>query len=115
MASLPEFGALIISLDFALQWGVRASRNLSSPYVANILGARNAIPRILKIFQTYGISATWATVGLLFCSTREEIEQYFPKMLPHYQSPHLFAHREITGLNEDDDPFHYAPTLIRLI
>ena len=64
--------SFIISLDFELMWGVRDHRGLAD-YGDAVLGVRRAIPEILARFEAAGIRATWATVGLLFARTREEI------------------------------------------
>src|SRR5262245_13071649 len=61
----PAFGALVISLDFELHWGVRDKRPVDGSYRENLLGAREAIPRMLDLFEEFGIAATWATVGFL--------------------------------------------------
>ena len=62
----PPFGALVISLDFELHWGVRDKRPVDGPYRENLLGAREAIPQMLDLFEEFGVAATWATVGFLF-------------------------------------------------
>ena len=68
-------GALVISLDFELVWGVRGEFGADGgDYRPNLLGARNAIPRLLDLFAEFEISATWATVGMLMAHTREELE-----------------------------------------
>jgi hypothetical protein len=64
-------GRFVISLDFELLWGVRDHADRDS-YGKNVLGARNAVPKMLEIFAKNGISATWATVGFLFCESKEE-------------------------------------------
>lgn len=48
---------LIVSLDFELFWGMQDSHTLSE-YENHVLGGRKAIPRLLKLFQKYGIHAT---------------------------------------------------------
>ena len=73
-------GALVISLDFELHWGVRDSRTLDS-YRANLLGVRQAIPAMLELFAARGIHATWATVGILFCRNKKELEDTLPTVL----------------------------------
>ena len=72
-------GQFIISLDFELLWGVRDHADRNS-YGRNVLGAREAVPQMLELFAHNGIQATWATVGFLFCETRDElIETSRPK------------------------------------
>ena len=74
----PAFGALVISLDFELHWGVRDKRPADGPYRENLLGAREAIPRMLDLFEEFGVAATWATVGFLFAKNRREREEFSP-------------------------------------
>ena len=111
----PAFGALVISLDFELHWGVRDKRPVDGPYRENLLGAREAIPRMLDLFEEFGVAATWATVGFLFAKNRREREEFSPSIRPQYKNPKLDAYAETTGDNEDDDPIHYASSLIARI
>ena len=46
-------GALVLSLDFELHWGVRDHQPAEGPYRANLLGARAVIPRLLDMFQEF--------------------------------------------------------------
>jgi peptidoglycan/xylan/chitin deacetylase (PgdA/CDA1 family) len=105
-------GALVVSLDFELAWGV--SRTTASRYAANLLGSRVAIPRLLALFEKYGIAATWATVGFLFARTRDELVASSPpdRARPRYDDSRLDPYREAIGENEEEDPFSYAPSLI---
>jgi peptidoglycan/xylan/chitin deacetylase (PgdA/CDA1 family) len=108
-------GALTISLDFELHWGVRDSRTVES-YRANLLGARAAVPALLDLFASRGIHATWATVGFLFCRTKREIEETLPRRLPSYKESALSPY-DLSAIGDDEvsDPFHYAPSLIERI
>ena len=108
-------GAIVVSLDFELHWGVRDRRSATGPYAENLRGARQAVPRILELFQEFGVAATWATVGLLFARSREEARAYWPRERPGYADARLDPYREVVGEGEADDPFHYAPSLISLI
>lgn len=106
-------GALVISLDFELQWGVR--ERAGGPYAANLLGTHELVPRLLRLFEEYEIAATWATVGFLFASSREEREGYTPSVLPAYAKLELSPYGDATGEGERDDPLHFAPALIERI
>lgn len=109
-------GALVISLDFELHWGVRDTRPLAT-YGGNILGAREAIPRILSLFARYAVHATWATVGFLLCKNRDELMDIAPGLRPEYLRKELSPYSELGSLGRDEleDPYHYAPTLVRRI
>ena len=109
-------GGFVISLDFELHWGVRDRRTIDQ-YRDNLLGVRQAIPAMLDLFASNGLHATWATVGFLFCESIEQLKASIPRELPAYRESALdpYAALSDVGRNEDDDPFHFAPSLIRRI
>jgi len=111
----PGFGALVISLDFELHWGVRDKCAPDGPYRENLLGARKAIPLILDLFEEFDVAATWATVGFLFAESRREREEFSPVLRPQYADVRLDAYAEPTGDHEDADPLHYGTSLIAQI
>jgi peptidoglycan/xylan/chitin deacetylase (PgdA/CDA1 family) len=108
-------GALVVSLDFELRWGVRDHCPPGSPYERSLHGAREAIPRTLALFEEFGVAATWATVGFLFARSRAERERFRPAVLPRYRDASLFPYDDPVGEDERDDPLHYAPGLIERI
>lgn len=109
-------GILIISLDFDLYWGMLDKKPLAD-YRDNLLGVRKALPSLLNLFQEYAIHATWATVGFLFCETHDELLNSLPVNKPRYKDSNLspYSYINTIGENEEEDPFHYAPSLIRMI
>lgn len=111
-------GTLIVSLDFELFWGLQECSTLQKSK-DNVLGGRKAIPQMLKIFEKYGIHATWATVGFLFANDFEELKQYFPpkNLLPTYKESRLSTYRWFgkIGNNEKEAPCFYASSLIKQI
>ena len=112
----PGFGAFVVSLDFELRWGVRDRYPPDGgTYRQNLLGARVAIPRLLDLFEAYGIAATWATVGFLFATSRQELDSITPSILPAYRDPNLSPYQDVLGHSEVDDPLHFAPSLIEVI
>ena len=111
----PGFGALVISLDFEAHWGVRDKHPSDGRYRQNLLGERQAIPQILRLFEEFDVAATWATVGFLFASSRKELENFYPKTRPAYTNPVLSPYHEPIGNGEEDDPLHFAPSLIQTI
>jgi peptidoglycan/xylan/chitin deacetylase (PgdA/CDA1 family) len=106
-------GALVISLDFELHWGVRDHTSLDDAERKRLLGARAVVPRILRTFGEHGVRATWATVGFLFARSRDEAQAYRPRRIPKYDLTDLDPYCETLGRDETDDPFHFAPSLIR--
>lgn len=108
----PDFGALVFSVDFELHWGVRDLCPPDGSYRENLLGERVAAPQMLKLFDEYGVAATWATVGFLFARTRDELEHFSPALRPNYDDPALSPYDEPLGADERRDPLHYAASLI---
>lgn len=115
MPTVPETGALVISLDFELHWGVRDLVPARGSYSENLLGVRRAVPAMLRQFQEFEVSATWATVGFLFARSRDELRRFSPIVRPAYRDSALSPYDEELGEGEDDDPYHYAPSLIDAI
>jgi len=110
-------GSFIISLDFEIYWGVWDVVDFHQ-YKNNLLGVRQVIPRLLKVFHEYEINATFATVGLLFFKDRQELEEGLPTERPVYTNVKISPyknHLSGVGNDESDDPFHYAPSLVELI
>jgi peptidoglycan/xylan/chitin deacetylase (PgdA/CDA1 family) len=108
-------GALVVSLDFEIHWGVRDTVAATDPYRRNLLGVREAVPRMLEVFEEYGVAATWATVGFLFARDRDELLAMSAEARPHYVNRALDPYDEPLGSDEDDDPLHYGASLIELI
>jgi hypothetical protein len=108
----------VISLDFELLWGLRDHQTRDS-YGGNILGVRDAIPRMLDLFAKHGISATWATVGLLFCEDKDEMLDCVSRLeqAPDYNASKLnnYSYLPEVGDNENKDPYYFGLSLIRRI
>ena len=111
-------GTLIVSLDFELFWGMLDKCALED-YRSNVLGGREAIPKLLKLFEKYNIHATWAAVGFLFAENKQELSAFFPEaaLQPGYTDPAVSPYPWFArlGENEEEEPCFYAPSLIRQI
>ncbi|MGE0772975.1 MAG: polysaccharide deacetylase family protein [Cyclobacteriaceae bacterium] len=123
-------GIFTISLDFELHWGGFEKWTLNHSYQSPVtsyqnrysryfLNTRLAIPKMLELFQRYEIHATWAAVGMLLNDSKEELLTNAPGEKPSYLNQHLSAFRFIDtmgiGDNEELDPFHFAPSLVKVI
>jgi hypothetical protein len=75
--------SLVISLDFELFWGVADSRTVAG-YRSNVEGVWVAIPKMLTLFQRYGVRVTWATVGMLMCRNHSQWREIRPSIMPCY-------------------------------
>ncbi len=110
-----NYGTLIISLDFELHWGVFESVNKDSSYMNNLYRTPEVIDRMLELFYKENISVTWAVVGFLFADSKEMIKNFEPQIKPCYIKSEFNPYLLVTGMDENDDPIHFAPSLIKKI
>lgn len=103
-------GIFTISLDFELYWGVRDHRSLKD-YGENIRNVHRVVPRLLGLFKEYNVHCTWATVGFLFCSDKNQLTTYLPDEQPHYRKKEYDPYSYIQQ-NELEPLYHFAPALI---
>jgi hypothetical protein len=108
-------GALVISLDFELHWGVRDHVRPGSTRYESIPVGRDRVRELTREFVDRGIRATWATVGFLFASTRQELEAVSPTERPGYVRREFDPYLEPVGADEDEDPSHLAGSLVRFL
>jgi peptidoglycan/xylan/chitin deacetylase (PgdA/CDA1 family) len=112
-----NYGNFVISLDFELMWGVRDHATIQQ-YGKNIAGVHTVIPKLLDAFASYDIKATFATVGFLFFESKSALLAAVPENLPSYNETNLSPYNgylETIGDTHQNDPFHYAPLLIKAI
>lgn len=109
-------GALVISLDFELYWGIgdHIDYNKYRLYFDNTI---ETIPAILNLFVKHNIHCTWATVGMLWNESWEEWQKNIPSKLPDYHNPILSNYRlekKITFENVNNTHF-FALNVIKSI
>ena len=73
----------VISLDFELMWGMRDKRTILT-HGNHILGEREAIPAMLRLFKRYEVKATWAVVGMTLFECRSDLLAHLPDVHPTY-------------------------------
>jgi glycosyltransferase involved in cell wall biosynthesis/peptidoglycan/xylan/chitin deacetylase (PgdA/CDA1 family) len=112
---LPPPG-FIISLDFELMWGMRDKRTIRS-YGDHILGEREAIPAMLKLFKRYEVKATWAVTGMTLFERRSDLLACLPTIRPAYEISRLNPYLALEEVGEDEkrDPYHFGLGLVRQI
>ena len=96
-------GLFVISLDFELFWGIRDKFTFEE-YGPNVLGVWEVMPKLLKLFDDYGIHATFATVGAMFSENPEDLRKYIPELKPSYSDKNLSPY-----LGYIDDSFNHNP------
>jgi peptidoglycan/xylan/chitin deacetylase (PgdA/CDA1 family) len=106
--------SLVISLDFELHWGRFDKYDLESNlrYYRN---TRNAIPKMLELFDRYRIHATWATVGMLMAENEEEWRTYQPELLPDFSNKKISAYSWFDHQTKLFPEGLFAPELVSLI
>lgn len=109
-------GVLTVSLDLELYWG-RHDRQTLAEYSAAGAGIREAVPRLLDLFEDANIHCTWAVVGFLFFDDRDELLASLPERLPGYRRRELSPYRLLAelGAGERAAPFQYGRSLLRQI
>lgn len=108
-------GALVISLDFELYWGMRDHEEGHGVVAADLVTSRGHVRQLADLFAERSVHATWATVGLLFASSRQELLPYLPTIRPRYERTELDPYGEDLGEDEDTDPLHFAGSLVRYL
>ncbi len=108
-------GALVISLDFELVWGLFDHINVFDK-VAYFDATLAVIPKLLNVFEKENIHVTWATVGMLFNKNWEEWYANKPNLLPTYQNHNLNPYQYGDKFrNSGLDRFFFAPAVIAAI
>lgn len=109
-------GIFTISLDFELHWGVfdKKTRDGQRACYRNTIAV---MPRMLELFATYGVHATWATVGSLMAADRFEWERLKPAVQPAYLIDRYSPYRWVleNGLSEEHSWAHFAPDMVSRI
>ena len=106
-------GALVISLDFELVWGVFDHVDIIDK-ISYFNTTLLTIPKMIALFEKQSIHVTWATVGMLFNENWDEWHGNIPLLLPTYDktflNPYDYGkqHR-----NSNLDSFFFAPNLIK--
>lgn len=98
-------GALVISLDLEMRWGVLESYNNLQSYKNNILGVEKAVEEILNSFHAYDIKATWATVGALLCEDLKEFKEYLPSELPKFNNDKFSSYSYLEQIENEKEQF----------
>lgn len=110
-----DYGSLVISLDFEMMWGCHDWSSVEEYGRTNIKNVRLVIARITELFENYGIHATFATVGFIFCRNKNDALAWKPSKLPSYNNPIRSPFRDgyIQGIREEDEFLFFAPEVIQ--
>ena len=117
-------GAVVISVDLEMAWAWQHRIAPSIDFVRMGLWERAQMPRLLRALDSYGIPATWFTVGHLFldrCTRGSDGRAHaeVPQLPPgHYRSYRLnagdwFQNDPCTDVHRDSA--WYAPDLVEMV
>lgn len=109
-------GSFVISLDFELHWGIFDHTSVEQ-YQENLDAVKPIIHRLLELAHRYEVELTFATVGFLFARSKKELKTFMPSDVPSYtfRKYDPYALLDVIGDSEENDPYHYAPSLIEEI
>lgn len=95
--------SFVVSLDYELFWGMTGTVSLDD-YEKNIMNGRKAIPKVLELFDRYGIHATWAVVGFQLAKDEEELRAFLPPdaLRPSYRDMTSATYPLLEGLQGDE-------------
>lgn len=66
-------GAFVLTLDFELMWGaINSECDVERGFAQRTQKMDEILPKLLDLFQEYGIHVTWATVGAIACRNIEK-------------------------------------------
>lgn len=113
---IQKTGTLVISLDFELFWGLWDQGFDREGYQGHIIGIQKAVPETLHLFKKFDVHATWAVVGFMFYRNKQELLAEMKNASSIMQARMSLAKyiKELEHM-QSEDPFHFAPSLIRLI
>ncbi|MCS4434574.1 polysaccharide deacetylase family protein [Aquiflexum gelatinilyticum] len=103
-----------ISLDFELHWG-RFDKYPVDKCLTYYSETRKAIPKMLAMFESYGVHATWAAVGGLMADNLEEWRSYSPDLKPTYVQKDFSAYHWVERQQQLYPDTLFAPELVREI
>src|SRR5688572_30050895 len=114
LVSQHERASVVFSVDFELRWGVHDvhGTNLDG-YRGELEQGRENVPRLLGLFSSCDIHATWATVGAIGCKDWGEYFRRAPPP-PRYANPAFAIKPEYADMDPDGH-LHFAPDLVRAV
>lgn len=65
-------GVFVISLDYEMMWGAIFNEKVKSGYLYRTKYIEESVNELLLLLKRYHIHATWASVGLIACTGKDE-------------------------------------------
>lgn len=107
-------GALVISLDFEMTWGCIEGWFPEGYGKTNIAQVPQVIEGLIKIFNKYGVHATFGTVGFMFRNNVQEITADMPKSIPGYSDNKCQPYGKfLKQIKEQNNNLYFCPEVIK--
>ena len=98
-------------MDFELFWGLDLPVRLSKEKKDLFNKTRTVIPKILKLFAKYDISATWAVVGLLLTNDLHELELPDENVFPKYDNRLSRNYEKVVEIRKKHNDFSFLNSI----
>ncbi|MDD4589518.1 MAG: polysaccharide deacetylase family protein [Parabacteroides sp.] len=105
-------GSFIISLDFEMMWGALDLWTPNDYGKSNIVNVRTVIKRLVETFHKHSVHSTFATVGLIMLSGKEEACKSTPEAKPSYDNDKLSPYMNSYISKIKDELLYFAPDMI---
>lgn len=107
-------GKFVISLDYELHWGVFDIMSVED-YFENLINTEKAVNEMVTLSDSYEVRLTFATVGFLFATDKNELLRFVPDDKPEYSNSKLdpYSFLQSVGDTKKEAPFHYASESIK--
>ncbi|MFR9545231.1 MAG: polysaccharide deacetylase family protein [Rikenellaceae bacterium] len=108
-------GCLVISLDLEMMWGCHDWSTVSGYGKSNVSNVRLVVDRLLDLFDTYDVHATFACVGLLFLENSQSAIRTIPTRTPSYSDRNKSPYKNsyIENIRNEDSDLYFAPDIIK--
>lgn len=108
-------GALVISLDYELMWGMIDVAKKDGYGQTNIKNVPEVIKRMLMLFDKYGIHATFATVGMIMYKDRDDLLSDIPSIVPSYADPSKspYERNYIQNIKPEENALFFQKNMIK--
>lgn len=110
-------GALVISLDFELMWGVIDVQTTDGYGQTHVKQVPEVISRTMSLFEKYDVHATFATVGMIMYPDAKSLLSDLPHTHPAYTKSSMspYEHDYISQIKAGDECLFFQPEVIKEI
>lgn len=108
-------GVLVISLDYELMWGAIFNKKVESGYRFRTPYVSRIVPKLLELFEEYGIHATWAIVGAIACRNKQDATLIAPRDIIDPYSPVSLVDFIKSIKDEDKELYFNADSIQQIV